>query len=342
MRSSQIRPCCNNFPTPTRISCKARCVKITALLTDANNSMHEASIRISSWPPELVQQRDELAKLVRGKGVLIGSTATGAMDMVTTPLHARCPGVIVHGASPTPFSHASGGGQPPWVVTAILTVLLGIVISLATSWLSPVNAVFTMIVTLVGYFAINGLVLFDWGHWIVGAAGPMVAILLAWAEALVTRLIVEGVERIRVERERAVFAHEMNLAKNVQQALIPKEMPVLPGIEPFGWTKPADETGGDLFDLWTLPDGRLGILVADASGHGLARSVIVSQVRTLVRALSEIENHPNGLLAVNAGWQDLEPARFVTAFLGFLNSEGPAGFGQRRARADALVCEGWG
>ena len=172
--------------------------------------------------------------------------------------------------------------------------------------------------------ALNGIILFDWGHLIVGAAGPMVAIALAWAGAMVTRLLVEGIDRIRKERDLAVYAHEMNLAKNVQVALIPKAMPKIDGIEPFGWTKAADETGGDLFDLWTLPDGRLGILVADASGHGLAPSVIVSQVRTLVRALSEIEKHPNGLLArVNARLaQDLEPARFVTAFLGFLDSHG--------------------
>src|SRR5213078_4377221 len=163
-----------------------------------------------------------------------------------------------------------------------------------------------------------------WGHWIVGAAGPMVAIGLTWSGCTVTRLITEGIDRIRKERDLAVFRHEMLLAKNVQMALVPKEneMPKVAGIEPFGWTKPADDTGGDLFDLWTLPDGRLGILVADASGHGLAPSVIVTQVRTLVRALSEIEKHPNGLLArVNARLaQDLEPARFVTCFLGFLNS----------------------
>jgi hypothetical protein len=232
--------------------------------------------------------------------------------------------VVVHGAIANAFLTRQWWRTAPMWVTYLLTVLLGLSVGLATSWLSPVYGVFTAITALVLYFGVNGIILFDWGHWIVGAAGPMVAIALAWSGAIVTRLFVEGVERIKVERQRAVFAHEMGLAKNVQQALLPKEMPALPGIEPFGWTKPADETGGDLFDLWTLPDGRLGILVADASGHGLAPSVIVSQVRTLVRALSEIEKHPNGLLArVNARLaQDLEPARFVTAFLGFMSTDG--------------------
>jgi serine phosphatase RsbU (regulator of sigma subunit) len=116
----------------------------------------------------------------------------------------------------------------------------------------------------------------------------------------------------------------MELARSVQQALIPKQPPEIAGLEPHGWTKPADLTGGDCFDLWKLPDGRLGILLADASGHGLAPSMIVSQVRALVRAISEIETHPDKVLdRVNARVAaDLEAGRFATAFLGFLSADG--------------------
>lgn len=273
---------------------------------------------------QLKQYRQTLASQLGGKGVLIGWTATSAVDFVTTSLHARCPGVVVHGAIANAVVTGQWWRTAPFWITGLLTILLGLFIALATGWLSPPAGVVTAIAAAVIYFLVNGVLLFDWGRWIVGAAGPLVAIALTWAACLVTRIITEGIDRRRKERDLAIFRHEMSLAKNVQVALIPKEMPIIDGIEPFGWTKPADETGGDLFDLWTLPDGRLGILVADASGHGLAPSVIVSQVRTLVRALSEIENHPNGLLArVNARLaQDLEPARFVTAFLGFLDSTG--------------------
>jgi phosphoserine phosphatase len=117
---------------------------------------------------------------------------------------------------------------------------------------------------------------------------------------------------------------EMDLARKAQQALIPKNPPGVPGLEAAGWTLPASVTGGDCFDLWRMPDGRLGVLVADASGHGLAPALIVSQVRTLVRALSEVEPDPHQLLArVNARLAaDLEWGQFVTAFLGFLDPEG--------------------
>jgi serine phosphatase RsbU (regulator of sigma subunit)/CHASE2 domain-containing sensor protein len=328
---AQVEKICKDFPNIAEAYIKIpeeerkpEDIAAYHIYTEAPKAMRSALEQNRPLRDQLQQQETQLTQLISGKGVLIGSTATGAMDMVTTPLHPRCPGVVVHGAIANAFLTRQWWRTAPLWVTYLMTVLLGLSIALATSWLSPWSGVFTAIMTLVGYFALNGVLLFDWGHWIVGAAGPMVAIALAWSAAIVTRLVIEGRERARVERQRAFFAHEMGLAKNVQQALLPKDMPSLPGIEPFGWTKAADETGGDLFDLWTLPDGRLGILVADASGHGLAPSVIVSQVRTLVRALSEIEKHPNGLLArVNARLaQDLEPARFVTAFLGFMTNDG--------------------
>ncbi len=124
--------------------------------------------------------------------------------------------------------------------------------------------------------------------------------------------------------EMAEMRREMDLARQTQQALIPKAPPSLPGLVAAGWTLPASTTGGDCFDLWELPDGRMGVLLADASGHGLAPALIVSQVRTLVRTLSEIEACPHRLLArVNSRLAaDLDWGRFVTAFLGFLSTDG--------------------
>lgn len=124
--------------------------------------------------------------------------------------------------------------------------------------------------------------------------------------------------------EVVALKHEMDLARRTQQALIPKHPPGVAGIDAAGWTMPASTTGGDCFDLWKLPDGRLGILLADASGHGLAPALIVSQARTLVRAISEMEPDPHRLLTrVNSRLvEDLEWGQFVTAYLGFLSPDG--------------------
>jgi phosphoserine phosphatase len=124
--------------------------------------------------------------------------------------------------------------------------------------------------------------------------------------------------------EVVALRHEMDLARRTQEALIPKSPPVFPGYDAGGWTSPASTTGGDCFDLWKLPDGRLGLFLADASGHGLAPALVVSQARTIVRALSDMEPDPHRVLGrVNARLiEDLEWGQFVTAFLGFLSPDG--------------------
>jgi sigma-B regulation protein RsbU (phosphoserine phosphatase) len=136
-----------------------------------------------------------------------------------------------------------------------------------------------------------------------------------------------AIQRYRLQLaalEIVALRHEMNLARKVQNAMMPRRIPEIPGIEPLGWTRPASITGGDTYDFWRSPDGRLGIFLADAAGHGLAPTLVVSQVRTLIRAMADLDPDPPRLLAkANARLaEDLEPGGFVTAFVGFLSPDG--------------------
>ena len=136
-----------------------------------------------------------------------------------------------------------------------------------------------------------------------------------------------AIQRFRLQQaaiEGVELRREMDLAKTVQEAMIPEQMPQVAGIASVGWTQPASITGGDCFDLWRLADGRLGIFLADASGHGIGPALVVAQARTLVRAMCDMEPDPTTLLSrVNARLaEDLEVGRFVTAFVGVLDSRG--------------------
>ena len=160
-----------------------------------------------------------------------------------------------------------------------------------------------------------------------------------------------ALQRYRLQQtaiQAEAMRHEMNLARRVQDAMLPKRMPDVPGIEAMGWTRAASVTGGDCFDLWRTNDGRLAILLADASGHGLAPTIVVSQVRTLIRAFAEIDPDPRRLLErANARLAaDLESERFVTAFIAFLAPDGTlewssAGHGPIlvRCNADCAITE---
>ena len=124
--------------------------------------------------------------------------------------------------------------------------------------------------------------------------------------------------------ESVALRREMDLAKRVQEALIPTSSPEVAGLAVAGWTRAASITGGDAFDYWRLADGRLAIFVGDASGHGIAPALVVSQVRTLIRTLTDLEPDPSRLLQrVNQRLHDdLEDGQFITVFLGYLDAAG--------------------
>jgi phosphoserine phosphatase len=122
----------------------------------------------------------------------------------------------------------------------------------------------------------------------------------------------------------AELRREMDLAQRVQQALIPTSMPRVKSLDVVGWTRPASITGGDTFDVWELDDGRLGVFLADASGHGIAPALVVSQARTLVRTLTPMTPDPTAVLArVNERLcADLQDGMFVTAFFAIISPDG--------------------
>ena len=103
---------------------------------------------------------------------------------------------------------------------------------------------------------------------------------------------------------------------------LPKEMPDVAGYDGAGLFRPTDQTGGDLFDFVRLPDGRLFLLLGDATGHGIGPALSATQVRAMIRVglrlgagLDEVYTHVNNQLV-----DDLPADRFVTAFLGMLDT----------------------
>jgi phosphoserine phosphatase len=115
---------------------------------------------------------------------------------------------------------------------------------------------------------------------------------------------------------------EISVAREVQMSTLPRVMPVLPGYEVFGCFHPADETGGDTFDLSPLGADRLFVMMGDATGHGIGPALSVTQMQAMLRlamrlgiGLDAAYRHVNNQLA-----SDLPPERFVTAFLGVLDA----------------------
>ena len=119
----------------------------------------------------------------------------------------------------------------------------------------------------------------------------------------------------RIERERV--EQELRVARSIQQASLPKEVPTLEGWHISPYYRPAREVGGDFYDFFELDDGRLGIVVGDATGKGVPAALVMATARSMLRAVAQASNYSPGdvLAKVNDSLvADIPPNMFVTCF----------------------------
>jgi sigma-B regulation protein RsbU (phosphoserine phosphatase) len=126
---------------------------------------------------------------------------------------------------------------------------------------------------------------------------------------------VQNALRFQQERtERQKMSREAQEARAIQQALLPKSSPFIPGFEISGLSVPAGAVGGDWYDFIDLRDGRWGLVLADVSGKGMAAALLMSATRAMTRSLAENSCSPAEVLSkLNQLLVDDFPSgRFVT------------------------------
>src|ERR1700733_1955494 len=126
---------------------------------------------------------------------------------------------------------------------------------------------------------------------------------------------VHNARRFQSERaERETMSREAADARVMQQALLPKSSPFIPGFVISGLSVPASAVGGDWYDFIPFPDGRWGFVLADVSGKGTAAALLMSATRGMLRSLAEACCTPGEVLTkLNSLLVDDFPAgKFVT------------------------------
>jgi sigma-B regulation protein RsbU (phosphoserine phosphatase) len=126
---------------------------------------------------------------------------------------------------------------------------------------------------------------------------------------------VHNASRFQSERAlREAMSREAQEARIIQQALLPKSSPYVPGYVISGLSVPAGAVGGDWYDFIPFPDGRWGLVLADVSGKGTAAALLMSATRGMLRSLAEASCTPaevltklNRLLV-----EDFPAGKFVT------------------------------
>ena len=121
--------------------------------------------------------------------------------------------------------------------------------------------------------------------------------------------------------ERARMEQELQTAQYIQRALLPKDVPALPGWQLMPFYRPAREVGGDLYDFIPFEDGRLGIVIGDVTDKGIPAALIMATTCTMLRTAALATDSPGEVLArVNDLLYAGTPSRmFVTCFYAILD-----------------------
>jgi serine phosphatase RsbU (regulator of sigma subunit) len=162
--------------------------------------------------------------------------------------------------------------------------------------------------------------------------------------------ILDNARLVERERERQRLEQEIGIARDIQQALLPKNFRNYPHLSVSGINFPCLSVGGDYFDVFPLSDNRTAFLIADVSGKGLGAALLTTMLQgalsgmTLGTDPALVFNHVNRFLCDHA-----EVGRYATMFFGILNTEGhleyinaghPSPFLIRRGVAEDIFNEG--
>lgn len=162
--------------------------------------------------------------------------------------------------------------------------------------------------------------------------------------------ILDNARLVERERERQRLEQEINIARDIQQALLPRNFPNTPNFCVTGVNFPCLSVGGDYFDVFPLSDGRTAFVIADVSGKGLGAAILTTMLQgalsgmTLGTDPARVFNHVNRFLCEHS-----EVGRYATVFFGLLDNNGhlefinaghPSPFLIRRGTADEAFTEG--
>jgi predicted ester cyclase len=129
--------------------------------------------------------------------------------------------------------------------------------------------------------------------------------------------------RVAEAQERERIEQELHFARQIQQALLPEVNPELDGWELTTYYEPAREVGGDFYDFLEFEDGRVGLVVGDATGKGMPAALVMATTRGMLRAVVQSVESPGEVLArVNEALvAEIPQNMFVTCLYAILETK---------------------
>ncbi|HWW63111.1 MAG TPA: PP2C family protein-serine/threonine phosphatase [Thermoanaerobaculia bacterium] len=116
--------------------------------------------------------------------------------------------------------------------------------------------------------------------------------------------------------------NELTMARTIQQSIIPANAPFVSGLEVAALYKPATHVGGDFYEFLPLPQDRLGIFIADVSGHGVPAALVASMLKIAIAAQDDLGTPSNVLAYLNRLFAGRLKRQFITALYAVVDLPG--------------------
>lgn len=267
-------------------------------------------------------------ELIEGRIVLIGYTALGLQDIVSTPL-GRMPGVELHAEA---IENALAGrllSRPAWISwleVGGMALLSGLAI-IGASLLGPGRTIALVALGAAAWAVAAGMLFVERGL-LVDAVNPLAGVGLVLIGVLSSTLADAQTQRRQLRDQLAQsrdaqlrMQGELDTARRIQTGMLPRPdtLAGTPGLELAAFSEPAKTVGGDLYDFFLLSPRRLFFVIGDVSGKGLPSALLMALAKAQIKSAAQrVDGDPGAALtaANDAIAQDNPEFLFVTAVAG--------------------------
>ena len=153
----------------------------------------------------------------------------------------------------------------------------------------------------------------------VGVPGPLFR---PGTGSLIIALVLMNLLVLLEVADRLSLKNDLEIARDIQQAMLPSGLYDAPGVETVGMSRPANTVGGDFYDILPIEDGRLVVTVGDVAGKGSPAALLMALLLAMLRTLVDERLEPDDLVArLNVQVSRHAPrSRFITLFYGVYNT----------------------
>lgn len=280
-----------------------------------------------------VLRDDDVALSLEGAIAMIGLTGQGLVDLQTSPLRYRAPGIDVHAQLIEAIHEEYYISRPDWTRWLELAALIAVgLIFVFVVPVLPLRAGVPLIILVLALTVAGGLLAYATERVFVDTIGAAVSGVVTGIAMLAVTLMIANAHRRalalylqRQREERARLQGELDAARDIQLGLLPG-LDSLPDISAqlslAAMLEPARDVGGDLYDFFMIDEDRLFLSVGDVSGKGVPASLFMAISKALYKSavLRGIQEIDEIMMAANAEISRENPNMlFVTLFAGILN-----------------------